>query len=58
MALSFFTLPLKQDPPVFNNIVFPTNVLSSGFYLAGDPPKPIFLFMPRSQYTLGQHPPR
>lgn len=54
MALSFFTLPpptfqlimanhfLKQDPPVFNNIVFPTNVLSSGFYLAGDSPNPFF----------------
>ena len=66
MALSFFTLPpptfqlimanhfLKQDPPVFNNIVFPTNVLSSGFYLAGDSPNPFFLFMPRLLYTLEQ----
>jgi hypothetical protein len=43
---------------VFNNIVFPTNVLSSGFYLAGDSPNPFFLFMPRLLYTLEQDPPR
>jgi hypothetical protein len=33
---------LKQDPPVFNNIVFHHNILSSGFHLAGDSPNPFF----------------
>lgn len=48
----------EQDPPVFNNIVFQANVLSSGFHLAGDSPNPFFLFMPRTLYTLEQDPPR
>lgn len=37
-----FSFQPEQDPPVFNNIVFQTNVPSSGFPLAGDSPKPIF----------------
>ena len=32
----------EQDPPVFNNIVFHHNILSSGFHLAGDSPNPFF----------------
>ena len=58
MLLVNLSVPPEQDPPVFNNIVFQANVLSSGFHLAGDSPYPFFLFMPRSQYALEQDPPR
>lgn len=51
LFLISFSMPPEQDPPVFNNIVFHHNILSSGFHLAGDSPNPFFIYAEISVYT-------
>lgn len=49
--IKILLLTPEQDPPVFNNIVFHHNILSSGFHLAGDSPNPFSIYAEVSVHT-------